>query len=755
MTDDTDNTIDVNRAKELYAFSYPSIYDAMVIRGYINVKIGDAYDTLQRWKNPDSAGSNEGEAKVAIAIWQDLENFKRDYDIRDQLTYHFPPHPTLDGAGTEWHTLYPPKHLIKTYFKNKNVDAINSWIKRQIEEKVLLPLGETNDLISFKPRPHQERLANELVEKIKEKGTFNFKVMQDICPRGGKTTQNLHQANLFHQHFDCQYTIVPMYVLGVMPSLKRDSAKFKEFKDFLVLDVNTDDNVEERAKEHMAAGGKVVVGCSLHFSKDWEEKHKWINEFDGRTYVVVDEADFGAWTEKSLQAYNYLLANKKEVVLNATSGTNAKRMARILGVEIDLVQTVEYSELENSDDPTIVKRRFIRMTLPPALTEWADSYDEKLGVNWAKIHGKSLQNATFITKWLRGLYGYEPEWGTSLDQVTGKMISVTRLKIIATKKATEEYVAVANKACPEHLFVALNGDYTSNREAEAFAEQILREVELGFYPGKTKTVFVVQAMGSRSWSVGQVEASIQCVDAGDLNMFKQEGSRAITPMKGKTEGFIVDCGFDPNRVSAVEAMIMSEAASLAQTHDMSIPDAIRYMYNNISLTNCDEFGFGLVLADELLAKWEDNDKILEIADGATDVASIIADAKALEILMRCNTTPEKDKVTLKSLLKKAKTYGTKGDTFKTKSLDSDAAKFKKQVLGAIRSINSSSTTVYDFADGGDTMFECLDRISSNKQVDENFTLMYNINSEDVKYLLEQKHIPVGLLDICVNNSKRA
>lgn len=750
----TENIIDVSRAKELYAYSYPTYYYAMLELGYMSVKIGDAYDTLQRWKNPDSSGANEGEAKTSIAIWQDLENFKRDYDIRDALTYNFPPHPTLDGAGTEWHTFYPPQHLIKKFRRNRDFTPINSWIKRQIEEKVLLPLGETNDLISFRPRTHQARLADELLTAMKAKGTFEYKVMQDICPRGGKTTQNLHQFQMLNEEFDCQLMIVPMYVLGVMPSLKRDAAKFKQFNNMLVLDVNTDDNVEERAKDALSAGKQVVVGCSLHFSKDWYEKHKWINEYTQRSYVVVDEADFGAWTDKSLTAYEYLLANK-EVCLNVTSGTNAKRMARILGVNIDLVQTVEYSELENSDDTTIVKRNFVKMTLPKALQQWVDEYDETVVPNWAKINGKPLQNSQFLTKFLRGLFNYEPEWGNSIEQIAGKFINVYRLKINATKRATEEYVTVANKACPEHLFVALNGDYTNNREAEAYAEQILREVELGFYPGKSKVVFVVQAMGSRSWSVGEVEVSLQCVDGGDLDMFKQEASRAITPLKDKENGWIIDCGFDSNRVSAVEAMIMSEAASLAQTHDMSIPDAVRYMYNNISFTNCDEFGFGLVLADELLANWEDDDKILEIADGATDVASIIADPKALEILMRCNTTPEKDKTTLQTLIKKSKTYGTKGDTFRTKQLDSDAAKFKKQVLGAIRSINSSSTTVYDFADGGDTMFDCLDKISANKTIDENFTLMYNISSDDVKYLMEQKHIPVALLDICVDNSKRA
>lgn len=746
--------IDLERAKELYAYSYRAYYFEMFVKGYFSCKIGDAFDTVRRWQNPDSSGANEGQAKTTIGIWQDLENFKRDYDIRNQLTYYFPAHPTLDGQGKEWHTFYPPVKLLEKFKQTENFDPINLWVKTQIEEKILLPLGKTNNLLSFKPRDHQIRLKNELFDKIQEKGTFAFNVMQNICPRGGKTTQNLDQFKSFKDSFDCQLMIVPMYVLGVMPSLKRDASKFKQFRDILVLDTNTDSDVKERAFEALQSGKQVVVGVSLHHSETWYEKHEWIHNYTANSYVVVDEADFGAHTDNSMKLYRYLLANKT-CCINVTSGTNAKRMARILGVNIDLVQSVEYSELENSNDPTIVKRSFVRMTLPDALQQWANEYEDKLGVNWAKVHGKPLQNKNFLHKFLRGIFGYEPEWGNSIEQIAGKQINVYRLKISATKAATSQYVDLANASCPEHLFVALNGDYTNNRDAEAFAEQIIREVELGFYGDKNKIVFVVQQMGSRSWSVGQVEASIQCVDAGDIDIFKQEASRAITPFIGKEKGFIVDCGFDPNRVSSVEAMIMMEASSLSQTFDQSIPESVRYMFNNISLTNCDDFGYSLVSADELLDNWEDDNKILEIADGACDIASIISDPDALEILLKCNTVPEKEKKTLKTLLNKARTYGTKGDTFRTKNIDADAAKFKKQVLGAIRSINSSATTVYDFADAGNSFLGCLNLIGENKEVDENFEEMYNINSSDVRYLLSKGHLPVALLDICVNNSKRA
>jgi hypothetical protein len=297
----------------------------------------------------------------------------------------------------------------------------------------------------------------------------------------------------------------------------------------------------------------------------------------------------------------------------------------------------------------------------------------------------------------------------------------------------------------------LHGDVTDNREAESYAKKSIHEVNLGFHGDKSKIVFLVNMMGSRSWSVGNVEAVVSCTDGGDLGAFIQEGSRCLSPMDNKTKGWIIDCAFDQNRTSQTELAIMHEASQYSSKNNTNLVTAVRYMFNNISLTSCDDFGINLLSVNDLMADWEDNDKILDIADNATDYQSILEDPKAIDILKRCQVIPRSDRAKLETLIPKGKTYGTRGKAEQSER-DQDAIKFKKLILGAIRSINSSATTVYDFANGGESFEEALGMIISSGVLNSNFTEMYKISANDVLYLLQENYLPKTLLDLVVHNS---
>jgi hypothetical protein len=346
---------------------------------------------------------------------------------------------------------------------------------------------------------------------------------------------------------------------------------------------------------------------------------------------------------------------------------------------------------------------------------------------------------------------YDPEWGNSINQIAGKEIDVVRVRVSATKKAMDQLASVLDNACPEHLFAVLHGDVTDNRDAESYAKKLIHEVKLGFHGDKSKIVFLVNMMGSRSWSVGDVEAVVSCTDGGDLGAFIQEGSRCLSPKDSKDKGWIIDCAFDQNRTSQTELAIMHEASQYAVKNETNLVTAVRFMFNNISLTSCDDFGVSLLSVNDLMADWEDNDKILDIADNATDYQSLIEDPTAIDILKRCQLITRSDRAKLETLIPKGKTYGTRGESEKVEQ-DQEAIKFKKLILGAIRSINSSATTVYDFANGGETFEEALNMIISNKVLNVNFTEMYKISADDVLYLLKENYLPKTLLDLVVHNS---
>lgn len=715
----------------LYAYSYPAAVKEYLDQGFILCKVGDSHREVEV-RMSEQGGAAEWQGKVKIGKWTDLKNISRDYVVHDVLVERGLWHKE-DGAGTEWFRI-----------PGKDTSQAFEYLNKLVED---LEGGNVSPL--YRLREHQTRTVESLVNIVKEKG-LNVTVLEEQAPRSGKTLTNCHSFLELNEHFGCQLAIIPVYWLSALTSYKNEIKRWRQLKDINFFDTVTDINWSQTAQDLLAQGKMVCLGISTHNSDTWFDKYKWIHEYTKPIFVVSEEADFGSHTEDTLKKYKYLIENKNTIKV-ITSGTNIHRMAKIGGVDIDAIINVLYSELENSDDPTIVKRQYVKMTVPSMLHDYIENVDERLIPTWSKINEKPLQNQDFLKKFYRGLLSYDPEWGNSINQIAGKDIGIVRVRVSATKKAMDQMASVLDKVCPDHLFVVLHGDVTDNREAESYAKKLINEVRLGFHNNKDKVVFLVNMMGSRSWSVGDVEAVVSCTDGGDLGAFIQEASRCLSPKEGKNKGWIVDCAFDQNRTSQAELAIMHEASQYAQKNKTDLVTAIRYMFNNISLTSCDDFGVGLLTVNDLMSSWEDNNKILDIADNATDYQSILEDPAAIDILRRCQVIPRNERKKLDALLPKGKTYGTKGQA-SAKNRDEAAIKFKKLILGAIRSINSSATTVYDFANGGTTFEDCLNLIISNESLNNNFTEMYKISAQDVLYLLESGYLPKTLLDLCVHNT---
>jgi hypothetical protein len=744
--------------KELYGFTYIEHLDAMRRRGWLAVKVGDANNTEERWSNSDISGANEATAKLAINVWHNLDGIRRDYDVRPELTKHFPPHQELTGKGTEWHSIPVTDELIALWEEDQDSRSILEYAMEEIQ-KVFVLKGKNNNKPSFVPRNYQTEAIDFLVNQITNAGPVS-KHISEVAPRGGKTLINLAVAKELNEVHGYQLAIIPVYWLSALTSFKNEISKFKEFTDWLYLDTVANQDWAEQADAAISNGQFVVIGVSLRDREDWKTKHQWIHNFTGKTYVISDEADFGNHTDNQIEKYNYLIENCS-ASQNITSGSNMHRMAKITGTDIDSVYILTYGELENSGDKDIVRRSFIRMTVGETLAASVDGVDEKLKPTWTKILNKPLAQKNYLGSFFKGLLDYEPEWGNSLDQAVGTELSVVRIKVNATKENMKHIAKLIEDNCPNHNCVVLNGDETNNRKAEDESKDFLRKVKLGFN-SRPKTIFLSNMMGSRSWSVGDVQACVILSDGGDLGAFMQESSRCLTPVnqrdpiivENKDTGYIIDCAFDQNRTTQIDMALIHEASILSKKHEWDLPTSVRYLFNCINLRNCDEFGVQLINADELIASWEDQSKILDVADSATDIAGLLEDPTALAILSNVNSIDRKDKSKLDTLFGSAKTYGTKGSKAASVKPSKDDLAAKRAIINAIKAINSSATTVFDFANKGQSFRECIQNIQSNSEVDNNFKEMYNVTTDNILYLLDNKYLPESLLDVCVYNSSK-
>ena len=266
---------------------------------------------------------------------------------------------------------------------------------------------------------------------------------------------------------------------------------------------------------------------------------------------------------------------------------------------------------------------------------------------------------------------------------------------------------------------------------------------------KDKLIVITNMMGSRSFSVGELQATLFFKDGGSIDTFIQQNQRDKTPHEGKEFGYTFDFAFDPNKLQNASLSIIYEAKQISKELGVSITDGVRYVFNSLNLARVDEFKAVMKNADSVLKDWEDDNKILSVCDEATDYQSILSDQALLDIIMNVNI--DSIKSAKKKLLKKmpkGKTYG-----FDSRNMsDKDKNSLGKIIKDAIKNINRSATTVYDFANGGGTFKECLDIIETNNNISQSFEEMYGVSPTDIKQLIQ--YLQEHFLDICVNNSAK-
>lgn len=142
--------------------------------------------------------------------------------------------------------------------------------------------------------------------------------------------------------------------------------------------------------------------------------------------------------------------------------------------------------------------------------------------------------------------------------------------------------------------VLLNGDFTTNQEAEGMALDSIFAAE---QEGR-KVWFISQAMGSRSFSVPEIDAVLLTFDGGDLHAIKQKLSRALTKGSPDKIGKIVSCSIDPNREDKVAKIILEAAVKASEEGDETLRDSLSRAYGTFPLFSVDSDGCQIKLTED-------------------------------------------------------------------------------------------------------------------------------------------------------------
>lgn len=725
----------------IYAYTYQSAINKFSEIGYVLVKLGDSHRAVEVRIN-EQGNSAEWEEKKIIGSWNNLQKIKRDHDLHEVLTkrglWHSGKH-----KGTEWFKI-PGNNEQEAY---EYLDALIAEFEgKRIRKKVKL-------------RSLQRKALNKAMDIIAKAGS-EASIAANLCPRFGKTLWALSLFNEIYSKYGNRIMLLPAYWLGVHSSFVNELTDYDDFLDIVQIDVG-DVDARERAIDAVAAGQRIIIPMSLHGDlEEWKTKHEWIaNIPNADVFSFADEGDFGTHTDNQVFKLDYIFNTANEHVLGRkfirvyASGTNVQRLARCSKRMDGFIHTA-YSEMEQTEKD-IIRRKFY-CTQVAGLKEEVETLDEKIQPSWVKIWDRPLSNKSFIAKLLQSLTGEDtlrPE--LNLSEMTGENIDCFMLLVSANNKEMSQVAEIANREIPNWHIKVLNGDFTNNRNAE---DETKREINEAKIAGKKGLVIIANQMGSRSFSVSEIQSTVIAYDRGSVDATMQKVSRCLTPGltysgKVKTHGHIVDLSFDPNRAENIERLVLEEAIQIQRGHDTDFTSAVRYVLSSVDLFKMNEFGYAEEVTEADMFKiLGDNDNLLKVADITVDVNAAIQTG-LFDILANVNASKKPNDAKKEIIGANAVNAVTKGSSGKPALTNKEKKDIEKIINDAIRSLNMSATSVYDLANGGEGYKQCLELIESDLALNNEFSELFGISASDAITLVDNQILNEAILDVIVQNSK--
>lgn len=431
------------------------------------------------------------------------------------------------------------------------------------------------------------------------------------------------------------------------------------------------------------------------------------------------------------------------------SGTNVQRLAKGSGRADGVIYTA-YSQLEKTESK-IVKRKFYMLEVD-SLKKDVEQFDETVQPSWTKIWGKPNGNKSFVSKLFLSLTGEEslrPE--INLSNLTGESIDCFMLLVSANKREMSQIKDIAERALPNWHVKILNGDYTSNKQAQYETAKEINEARIA---GKAGVIVIANQMGSRSYSIPEIQATVIAYDRGSVDATVQKVSRCLTPGKtysgeAKEYGHILDLSFDPNRSENVERLLVDEIIQVSKSENLDFPSATTFVLSSI---DCFRVRYGTAVEVDEAAMFDilgDNENLLRVADVTVDVNAAL---DIIDDLANVKAAGRQDKKT-REAVNGAKNKIREGEQADCKPTDEEKRALEKIINDAVRALNMSATSVFNLAGVGSTYRECIDAISHDADDSNEFKELFGVSTDVVKIILDRELLNEPVLDVIVQNSQ--
>lgn len=520
--------------------------------------------------------------------------------------------------------------------------------------------------VDYSPRYYQSVIKNQFLSKYKHELTLGYKKIDfalELAPRFGKTIWAIDLLNTLWVEFGKKICVIPCYVHTAIASFKKELYTFKGYSSNMVF-VTSEDNIQQVISENY--GKKlIIVAMSLQI-RDHELKLDVIKSIPSKDKVsIIDEADFGAHRRNSQEKIDYLNCGLNLYM----TGTAIERVVSPLSNLRDNIIRWSYTDMLmvkkgvhplqvglNSLDESmgsvqdIVVPQFMRLSLGGVVEKFYRVSPE-FRADWNKLFSdvdKAKPVLSNLIKSLFGEYNGELEYLVDIDtsEISSKEVTMIFASTPDKKQQKKFHKLVKDSLGPQYIVVLINGDETSNREAEEMAKGTVARAQR---EGK-KVVFISKDMGSRSFSVSEIDTVMLMFDRGSYATISQKVSRVLTPGKTyggekKIYGNVISLSLDPNReqVNPIDEYLIYESEKV-QVSELS--DGIHRVLRSVNIFVNEKGMMEPIVSDEYADKLISSSALIRVGMETVKVETIINDIELVKLLtgVEVNNKPEEERI---------------------------------------------------------------------------------------------------------------
>jgi len=513
----------------------------------------------------------------------------------------------LNMPFTDWQV----RAYIKSLGFKTRPDKEREWVRNITPEEMLDIVFDFRNLTYdnvYCARPHSV-WVNAKIMDIYDAASTSVVIAADLAPRFGKTLTALDLYRLFVNLYDKSKVgtmIVSAHWLSAHSSFKDTIEKkfdIAEDIEYIVVKSGCAEEAATRYKVARTAGKRVLLALSLHADEDKLENYdSLVQAINEPAFIFQDEADYGAHTDRCRAVLKPFVNNGHKNLVVLGTGSNIGRAC--LGAneykgQFFGVITVDYIDLLNAkhgqgflfdsafigsgprertaladirNNKEVYMNRLKDLTeLNYAHLELSDSVIRVLQAADPSITpamAKMFENRNIAQgkAFLKCVFGDECAGEINFINMNAQICGgwktefpVVALFIGGNEQITpiKNVVKYGQSVNPDWKFVPLHGKITTNEDAEKYiSQQIAIAKREGCYEG---LVFVSAGVGSRSFSIPNVEMVIRMIDGGSNATAVQQGLRCATPHIDKTDALIVDICIDRTTLSGFTSMLIAHA----------------------------------------------------------------------------------------------------------------------------------------------------------------------------------------------------